>query len=164
MEIRKAQTDDIETIMSIYERARTFMKDNGNPRQWSAYGWPPMELILRDINDGNSYVCVNGAEIVGTFYYNIGHRVEPTYNSIENGEWIGGDHYGVVHRIASSGKVKGVGSFCLSWAYERSHHLRIDTHEDNRVMQNLLKKLGFVYCGHIYVPQDSDVRLAYEKI
>jgi hypothetical protein len=30
-------------------------------------------------------------------------------------------------------------------------------------MQNLLRKLGFVHCGTIYVQEDNDPRLAYEK-
>ncbi|MBQ6645795.1 MAG: hypothetical protein IJM56_03845 [Clostridia bacterium] len=69
----------------------------------------------------------------------------------------------MVHRIASDGSVRGMGSFCLNWAYGQCRHLRIDTHADNTVMQNLLKKLGFVHCGTIYVHEDNDPRLAYEK-
>ena len=42
-------------------------------------------------------------------------------------------------------------------------HIRIDTHEDNVVMQNLLKKLGFKFCGIIHL-KNGDKRLAYEKI
>ena len=40
----------------------------------------------------------------------------------------------------------------------------MDTHGDNKVMQNLLKKNGFVYCGIIHVEEDNDPRLAYEKL
>ena len=38
-----------------------------------------------------------------------------------------------------------------------------DTHGDNIVMQNLLKKLGFNHCGTIYVEEDNYPRLAFEK-
>jgi hypothetical protein len=31
-------------------------------------------------------------------------------------------------------------------------------------MQGMLAKLGFTYCGTIYVYEDNDPRLAYEKI
>ena len=65
--------------------------------------------------------------------------------------------------MASSGEVKGVGKFCIDWAFEQSKHLRIDTHTDNKVMQNLLKNLGFEKCGIIYVEQDNFPRFAYEK-
>ena len=30
-------------------------------------------------------------------------------------------------------------------------------------MQNLVRKLGFVYCGTIYVKEDNYPRLAFEK-
>jgi hypothetical protein len=40
--------------------------------------------------------------------------------------------------------------------------MRIDTHEDNLVMQSLLKKLKYLYCGVIYL-DNGDKRLAYEK-
>lgn len=89
--------------------------------------------------------------------------MEATYDYIEDGAWKGDDTYGVVHRIASDGSVKGIGSFCLNWAYKQCGNLRIDTHGDNTVMQSLLKKLGFEHCGTIYVEEDNDPRMAYEK-
>ena len=41
-------------------------------------------------------------------------------------------------------------------------NLKIDTHRDNVVMQNMLKKNGFQSCGIIHV-QDGSERLAYQK-
>ena len=70
----------------------------------------------------------------------------------------------MVHRIASDGSTKGTGTFCIQWALERSGHLRIDTHGDNKIMQNLMRKLDFTPCGIIYVEEDHDPRIAYEKI
>ncbi len=164
MEIRKTKTEDLNRIMEIYEYAREFMKNHGNPRQWSLNNWPPKDLIEKDIAAGNSYVCEHDGRIVGTFYYTRGYRIEPTYNVIENGSWIGSDNYGVVHRIAGDGSEKGIGSFCLNWAFDQCGDLRIDTHGDNKVMQKLLTKLGFIYCGNVYVREDTDIRLAYERI
>ena len=68
-----------------------------------------------------------------------------------------------MHRIAGDGSEKGIGAFCINWAFEQCGHLRIDTHGDNIVMQNLVKKLGFVHCGTIYVEEDNNPRLAFEK-
>ena len=48
-------------------------------------------------------------------------------------------------------------------AFLKCGNLRIDTHGDNIVMQNLLKKLGFNHCGTIYVEEDNYPRLAFEK-
>ena len=81
----------------------------------------------------------------------------------EDGAWRDPSPYGVVHRLAGDGSVRGTGAFCLDWAYRQCGHLRVDTHGDNRVLQNLLGKLGFVHCGTIYVEEDPYPRLAYEK-
>ena len=94
----------------------------------------------------------------------MGRDIEPTYRHIEDGAWLDDSPYGVVHRIASDGSVKGVGAFCIDWAFRQCGHLRIDTHGDNTVMQNLLARLGFRRCGTIYVEEDDFPRFAYEKI
>ena len=164
MRIRRSEIADLGRIMEIYDHARTFMAEHGNPKQWGSTHWPPEELIRDDIRNGNSYVCLNDdLAVIGTFYFVFGERIEPTYANITEGNWIDESPYGVVHRIASDHSEKGIGTFCLNWAYDRCRHLRIDTHGDNTVMQDLLKKLGFVHCGTIYVEEDDDPRLAFEK-
>ena len=164
MNIRHSREEELPILMKLYEHARQFMAANGNPNQWGPTNWPPKSLILSDIREGKSYVCTCEDEIVGTFFYDFGKDVEPNYQTIEDGAWLADSPCGVLHRMASSGTVKGVGSACIQWAFRQCGHLRIDTHNDNRVMQNLLSKNGFVHCGTIYVPEDSYPRLAYEKI
>lgn len=165
MEIRHSTEQDFDRIMKIYAYARKFMAEHGNPNQWGPTCWPPEDLIHEDIRLGDSYVCLDDeGRVVGTFYYICGKDIEPTYKKIDDGDWIDDSPYGVVHRVAGDGSVKGIGSFCVNWAYEQCGHLRIDTHGDNIVMQNMLKKLGFTHCGTIYVHEDNNPRLAYEKI
>ena len=164
MEIRKSSVEDIPAIMAIYARARVFMAEHGNPDQWGPTNWPPEALIRSDIEQGNNYVCIHEGRVVGTFFYVCGKDIEPTYAEIDDGAWLDDGPYGVVHRIAGSGTVKGTGEFCINWAFSLCGHLRIDTHSDNIVMRNLLKKLGFVHCGTIYVREDRFPRLAFEKV
>ncbi|MBQ9005612.1 MAG: GNAT family N-acetyltransferase [Atopobiaceae bacterium] len=164
MHIRRSTEQDFERIMEIYARARRFMAQTGNPNQWGPNQWPPADLIHQDIAMGKGYVCEHNAQVVGVFFFDQGYRVEPTYDHIDDGQWVGDETYGVVHRIASDGSVKGTGRFCLEWAFDQCGHLRIDTHGDNVVMQNLLRKLDFVHCGTIYVHEDNDPRLAFEKL
>ena len=84
-------------------------------------------------------------------------------DDITDGDWINDSCYGVVHRITSTGNVKGAASFCLNWALEQCGNIRIDTHRDNIVMQHLLDKNGFKYCGIVYV-EDGTERIAYQKV
>ena len=112
----------------------------------------------------NSYVCVHEERIVGTFFFRFGPDIEPTYRTIVDGAWLYDGPYGVIHRMAGDGSVRGIGAFCIEWALGQCGHLRIDTHGDNTVMQRLLEKLCFMHCGTIYVEEDPYPRLAYEKL
>ena len=163
MIIRKTTSADIENIMNIYVHARAFMAEHGNPTQWGPRKWPPRDLILQDLEQGKSYVCEHDGRVVGTFFFDFGKDVEPTYQTIE-GSWSANLPYGVIHRIASDVTVKGVGTFCIDWALQRCDYLRIDTHQDNKVMRGLLEKCGFRYCGIIYVENGKSPRMAYDFI
>ena len=162
MHIRKSTAADLPRLLEIYESARAFMVRSGNPNQWRNV-WPPRELIEQDIATGRSYVCKDNGRVAGTFFFDMGKDIEPTYATIYDGKWLDDSPYGVIHRIARDSTVKGVGEYCLNWCYEQCKHLRIDTHPDNKVMQNLVLRLGFVHCGTIYVVQDPAPRLAFEK-
>lgn len=160
MEIRKTTMEELDQVMAIYAHARKFMAEHGNATQWGTTK-PARELIEADILRGDSYVCVEQGQIAAVFYYKA--EVDPTYITIYNGAWKNDRPYGVVHRIASAGTVKGAGSFCLNWAFAQCGNLKIDTHENNIVMQNLLKKNGFEYCGIIHL-LNGDERWAYQKV
>lgn len=159
MEIRHTTYEDLPRLLRLYEDARQFMRSHGNLSQWSG-GYPPEALLRRDIEEGCGYICTQGEDIAAAFYFRLG--IDPTYERIEKGQWPDEEPYGVIHRIASSGHIKGAASFCVSWCAARCQNLRIDTHEDNYVMQNFLKKNGFAYCGIIYT-DDGTPRLAYHK-
>ena len=164
MKIRKSREEDFTRMMEIYAFARTQMAQNGNPNQWGPRNWPPESLIHNDIKEGNSFVCENDkGDVIGTFYFIFGDDIDPTYRKIIDGEWMDDSPYGVIHRLAGDGSEKGIGAFCINWAFENCGHLRVDTHGDNVVMQNLLNKLGFKHCGTIYVEEDNYPRLAFEK-
>ena len=128
MEIRKASVQDLGQIMQVYDKARKFMRENGNAEQWGE-DYPSAELIEQEIN----------------------------------GKWLNEEPYGVVHRVASTGIVRGAASFCLDWAYAQTLNLRMDTYSDNIPMQKLLEKCGFQYCGS-FERLGMDKWMAYQKI
>ena len=161
MSIRKTLKYELPTLMGIFAHARDFMAEHGNAYQWGHNCWPHIDVVERDIEQGNSYVIISKGAIVGTFYFTCGAHAEPCYDKIE-GSWEFDGPYGVIHRIASSGKKKGVLEQAVKFALEHVEHVRIDTHEDNTVMRNALTKLGFKQRGIIYVEHDDVPRIAYE--
>ena len=159
MEIRKTRIEELDMVMEIYAYARQFMEAHGNPNQWKKTN-PPRERVEQDIREGKSYVCIEEDNILGVFYFAV--EEDSTYKVIYDGQWKNKESYAVVHRIASAGKAKGVGTFCMNWAYEQFANVKIDTHRDNVVMQNMLKKNGFSYCGIIHLANGEE-RLAFQK-
>ncbi len=154
-----AEIADLKEIYSIYEYARGFMKQTGNPNQW-AEKYPPKELLSEDIENKRLYVIEREGRICGVFYFYIG--TDKTYLEIE-GEWGSGLPYGTIHRIAAAQNARGIFSEALKFTLQKINHIRIDTHADNKVMQSVLDKHGFSYRGIIYVA-DGTPRRAYELI
>ena len=157
--IQKADISQLPRIMEIYEKARAFMAESGNPDQWGT-GYPPEEMIRQDIRDGKSYVNLDGDHIRAVFYFAV--EADPTYGYIE-GTWLNDEPYGVIHRIAVDGNGRGVAAECFAFAAQHCENIRIDTHEKNIPMQRCLAKNGFTRCGIIYL-EDGDPRIAYQKV
>ena len=159
MDIRHTKTTDLNDILNIFKYARGQMKLNGNPNQWKD-NRPAESLIIEDIEKGNSYVIENEGSICGVFTLIIGE--DPTYKNID-GKWLNDEPYGTIHRIASNGLEKGIFSLSLNYSLSKISNIRIDTHSDNKIMQHLIEKNGFIKCGIIYV-DDGTLRIAYHKI
>lgn len=161
MRIRKTRAGEIVEVMRLYDQARKFMRATGNVNQW-VNGYPSVEIVKSDVAQGNSYVCIGEKEeITGVFCFMPGP--EPNYRLIEQGQWLNDSPYGVIHRMASSGKQKQLADKCIQWCFDRCPNIRVDTHRDNRIMQQVLERNGFLRCGIIYV-EDGTPRIAYQKI
>lgn len=160
MKIRPAETGDLVQILSIYETARAFMRNNGNPDQWGSVH-PPREMVENDIATGHCFVGTDENNLPRlVFYYADGP--DPAYLYIENGAWPDDLPYGVIHRIATDGTVHGGVTEAVCFCQRFSDVLRMDTHEDNAVMQHVLEKNGFVRCGTVYI-ENGDPRIAYQR-
>lgn len=159
LSIRHTRDEDLEKIEEIFSYARKQMALNGNPGQWKN-DRPSMELVKKDIVNRNSYVIEDEEkEVVGTFAWIQG--IEPTYLQID-GKWLDDAPYGTIHRIAASGKRKGIFEEALRFAERSGIDIRIDTHKDNVPMLHLIEKHGFERCGIIIV-DDGTPRIAFQK-
>ena len=160
MTIRPAIYADVDAAASIYDSAREFMKNNGNPTQWDST-YPGRKNIVEGIESGVSYVCCDGDEVVATFHFEANAH-DAVYENID-GEWKNDEPYAVIHRIAVKYHGKGIVDFCFSECFKRFPNLKIDTHRDNIPMQKCLLRAGFEYCGMVYLSDGSE-RMAFNKI
>lgn len=156
--IRIAGVDDLQHILKIYAYAREFMKMTNNPLQWGC-SYPDKKLLENDIRKEQLYVMEEKSIIYGVFVFALG--IDPTYDYIEDGNWLNDKSYGTIHRIAGNGIKSGVFHECIDYCKQKIPNIRIDTHEDNIVMRHLIEKLDFVRCGIIYV-EDGSKRIAYQ--
>ena len=130
----------------------------GNVNQWSDKH-PSRQTIEKDIAQGASYLLCENDTPIATFALLAGP--EPTYSYIEGGRWLDDQPYYVIHRVASVEGVHGVMSDIIAYCLSLTSTIRIDTHADNYPMQAVLKRLGFNYCGIIYL-EDGSQRQAYQ--
>lgn len=158
MNVRHTTAQDIPVLLDIFEHARRFMKETGNPHQWND-NRPNQSLIYNDIILGQSYIVEDQGEILGVFSLIFGD--DPTYDLIENGHWRNHEPYATIHRIASTHKGHGFFKELIRFCFQQCQNLRIDTHPDNQIMQKLILRYGFTYCGIIYT-DDGTQRLAYQ--
>lgn len=160
MEIRKATFADLDEIMNIIKSAQAFMIANNNPHQWRS-DYPTREIMETDLRNGDCYlICDDYHHPHATFSFIIG--IEPTYDRIEDGQWLNNLPYGTLHRLASDGNLKGIFSKCFSFITTLIDNIRCDTHHDNSIMQRLLYENEFKKCGIIHVEHDGTARLAFQ--
>ncbi|WP_218620391.1 GNAT family N-acetyltransferase [Flavobacterium sp. I3-2] len=161
MKVKLASVSDLKSILNVIELAKQIMLANGNTTQW-INGYPSEEIILKDMEQNYGFVIVNNGEIEGYFCFLKGNNPEPTYQLIKDGNWLNNEAYGVIHRLASSGRIKGIADACFDFCFSEINNIKVDTHENNIPMQNYFKKIGFTYCGIIYV-NDGSPRRAFQK-
>lgn len=162
MTFRKARKNEASVCYQCIEDARAYHKSMGF-EQWHP-DYPTLQTILEDIADGTGYVFVQGENIVGYCCLIIGE--EPAYRVID-GAWKTDRPYAVIHRMAFLRQARGSGlskeAFRLikDWCQKQNiHAIRVDTQAENKVMQHILCREGFVYCG--LVEFDGGPKLAYE--
>ena len=162
MEMRLAKQNEAEVCYQCIEDARAYHKSLGF-EQWHP-DYPTQQTILDDIAQNIGYAFTEGNEVIGYCCMIFGD--EPAYKEIE-GAWKTEKPYAVVHRMSFSSKARGSGlsqeAFRLIKDCCLSNHIdaiRVDTQEENKVMQHILGREGFEYCGLIQF--DGGPKLAYE--
>ncbi|MFT5668424.1 MAG: ribosomal protein S18 acetylase RimI-like enzyme [Vicingaceae bacterium] len=168
MKLIPTKNENLPSVMDVLKDAQVYLASL-NIDQWQD-GYPNEAAILEDIANQESFVVHSeSSEIIATAMFTT--KAEPTYASI-HGTWLTNENgmYGVIHRMAVANQYRkqGIAKFIFSECEQKLKDtevasMRIDTHEDNMGMQQLLKKLGYSYCGVIFLG-NGDKRLAFEKL
>lgn len=163
MIFRHATAEDIDRIVEIVSHASQRLGKAGID-QWQR-GYPNRQSIEQDVADGVGVILCLGAEILA--YGAVIFTGEKAYDDLTGGEWLTKGEYAVVHRLCVSEIFVGMGfakqfmRAAETMAAERVAAMRIDTHPENKIMQNMIEKLGYTYCGDVII---ESRRLAYEKL
>lgn len=161
MIIRPSTPADLPQMQHVFAEAKLKMRADGNLEQWDGT-YPEDSLLLEDMQKGQSYVVLDGDDIVATFV--MARGCDPTYAKIYEGSWLDDEReYVTIHRIASLSTVHGIADLVFGWCFAQVPNIRIDTHADNKLMQHILQSRGFTYCGIIYL-LSGDPRLAFQKL
>lgn len=176
MILRATTEADLDAILSIVEDGRASLASLGID-QWQN-GYPTPDVLLEDIRREHGYIALdeqgNALGIISAIFGG-----EPQYDTIEGGSWLTDSlshepRYCAIHRVAVAKEAsgKGVASFMMQSIEDlardqQAESIRIDTHEGNKPMRQLISKCGYTECGIIFVRDRHETtreRVAYEKL
>lgn len=166
MEFRLAKEIDKIEIEKIYEDGSLKLKSLGI-NQWQGQDKPNLDNFKNLIANKNIFVLEDNKRVVSTV---IIYDYDLDYEKNLDGKWNSPKPYVALHRIGTleSERNKGYGRKIIEFAesYARKNNfksVRIDTHRENKSMQNLLKSMNYIYVGLVYLDGKNE-RLAFEKV
>ena len=169
-DFRIAAEADLPAILEIVAQAQASLKRH-RVDQWQD-GYPREENFRFDLERGECFVLLHGAEIAG--FFTLSTREEPSYAAITDGKWTEGMAYCVLHRAAVAQKYRGgqMAAYLMKCVEAQAREwglrcIRTDTHKKNKPMQTLLRQSGYRYRGNVTVRVNEGHdpgRQGYEKI
>lgn len=161
---RPAKYSEASQIWQILKDAIKRRKKDGS-NQWQD-GYPNMEVVKSDIENKIGFVLTQNDTIIG--YTAVIINDEPDYINIE-GKWLSDQDFVVYHRVAVSeeflakGMAKKMIKLIEKYALSKNiYSLKADTNHDNIPMMKIFEKLGYSFCGIVYIRKSP--RRAYEKV
>jgi len=161
IDIRLAQNSDINTILSILDKAAIWLYEIGITNQWV-----PGEIFEYDhyykeaIEKNHLYVAVKEGIVIGTFLIRWSDKVL----------WgVEDDHAGYIHHLAIDRAYsnKGLGQKLLDWAENKIRSngkstIRLDCVDTNTKLNQYYLDKGYKYVRSIEY-YDGDIGNLYEK-
>ena len=117
-------------------------------------------MLVSDIENGDSYISVKGAKIVG--YGVLKFKKEVAYDKIYKGKWGSDEPYAVIKHIAGEGGAFLIKHFENLCVMHDTSWIRADANAKNLAYIKLLAESGFKKVGSIYYDPKTE-RTAFEK-
>lgn len=166
--MKRVTAEEIDAVMCIIQDAISLLGKVS--LQWQC-GYPNRSTLLEDIAQNRLYGCYIHETLVGVVA--VVEGVNEDYLVIDNGEWLSPTSRTdvVLHRVAVKKEFyhQKIGKTLLTFGIEEARRrkatsVKIDTHPKNKPMQHVIQECGFIYCGVIYIQQETveKERLAYE--
>lgn len=171
MKLKQATMSDYDQIMAILKDGANQLAESG-VNQWQG-DYPSPDQIKEDIENGWAYLAVSqDEETVGALA--IVPAPDHAYDEL-HGEWLKDtDKYIVIHRVAIHSNHAGHGYATKLFnevinqvrdSHPEIDSIRVDTHEDNKVMQHLINKMGFKKVGELHgVYRPDEISYVYENV
>jgi len=152
IEIRKANQDDIEHVVKIYDKIHDFEESGKVVIGWERGVYPTIDTAKLGVKNGDLYVMTDGGEIVASCRINKEQVFEYKFAKWEHEASEG--EVMVLHTLTVDPDKKGCGygkkfvEFYENYALSNGcKYLRIDTNKKNVVARNMYKKLGYTEVG-----------------
>lgn len=162
--IRIARKEDIDQIMAIVHDTIEDLNREGN-YQWDEL-YPTEEHFLNDIQNHHLYIIESEDKVAGFICLN--QEEDEAYKTVN---WRLDAPALVIHRFAikRDKKRQGFGTklveFAIRFAKNKGlNYVKVDTNVKNTAMNNLFKKLGFVYVGQVHLRHVKDPFNCYDYI
>lgn len=160
--IRKANLNDLESIMNITKEIVKEMKSAGNP-QWHD-NYPTKEDFTIDINNNTLYVYEE-ERVVG--FICIAKDIENDYEKVLESSK---EEAYIVHRLGidKNFRKSGIATKLMSFAEELAtknniYLIKADTEVNNQKMNALFKKLGYHQISTLTWSDNDGLYNYYEK-
>lgn len=148
--LRKANHEDLETVLNIFKDAIAVMDSNGI-HQWDAI-YPNEEIINKDISKNHMFLGVFRNEIASVLVLNQDYDKEYIY-----GDWKYKEApFFVVHRLCVNPTFqgKGIGTMTMLLAEELLRNsgieaIRLDAYSLNPIALKMYEKLGYKKVGEV---------------
>ena len=166
MEIRKANTGDIDAVLSITSACAKDMISKGI-LQWSEK-YPNIKAFENDLSNNWLYVVVENNKTIGSI--TITPKMDEEYNSVK---WLTITNNNLyIHRLAVDPKMQGKGyaqklmDFAENYGRQKNYEsIRLDTFSKNLRNQRFYEQRGYARLASVsFLNQSQDPFYCYELI